>query len=200
MRFAGNLNVDLNDITMNLVPFPDLHFLITSLSPLYGLLDVQLPPRRLQQMFSDAFRSDFQLCRADPVRSRYLGCGLLVRGRVEISDVTENMERIRPRLDFAEWNPDPFKLGLCAVPPVGQQHAMLTLANNCCFEGIFTNILSRYGRLAERQLYMHHYDAYMERSGFAEAAEAVTALRDRYAELQRPSGPAAAAERLAPIV
>ena len=28
------MNVDLNEITMNLVPFPKLHFLVSSISPL----------------------------------------------------------------------------------------------------------------------------------------------------------------------
>ena len=27
MRFEGDLNVDLNEITMNMVPFPKMHFL-----------------------------------------------------------------------------------------------------------------------------------------------------------------------------
>ena len=45
-RFEGSLNVDINEITMNLVPFPDMHYLQTSLSPLYALADVALPPRR----------------------------------------------------------------------------------------------------------------------------------------------------------
>lgn len=35
MRFEGTLNVDLNEISMNLVPYPDLHFLISSMAPLY---------------------------------------------------------------------------------------------------------------------------------------------------------------------
>jgi len=47
MRFEGTLNVDLNEITMNLVPYPDLHFLISSMAPLYNLLDSKLQPRRL---------------------------------------------------------------------------------------------------------------------------------------------------------
>lgn len=34
VRFEGSLNVDLNEITMNLVPFPRLHFLQSALSPL----------------------------------------------------------------------------------------------------------------------------------------------------------------------
>ncbi len=40
MRFEGSLNVDLNEITMNLVPFPRMHFLLPSVSPLYMLADV----------------------------------------------------------------------------------------------------------------------------------------------------------------
>jgi len=39
MRFSGKLNVDLNEITMNLVPFPKLHFLLGSMSPLQLLLN-----------------------------------------------------------------------------------------------------------------------------------------------------------------
>lgn len=39
MRFEGDLNVDLNEITMNLVPYPRMHFLLSSLSPLYNVLN-----------------------------------------------------------------------------------------------------------------------------------------------------------------
>ncbi len=46
MRFEGVLNVDLNEITMNLVPYPRLHFLMSSLAPLYSLTDAKMQPRR----------------------------------------------------------------------------------------------------------------------------------------------------------
>jgi len=59
MRFEGVLNVDLNEITMNLVPFPDLHFLLSSIAPLYSLSDSNLQPRRLDQMFKDIYHPDF---------------------------------------------------------------------------------------------------------------------------------------------
>jgi tubulin epsilon len=65
-RFEGALNVDINEITMNLVPFPRMHFLVPSLTPLYALADVNCPPRKLDQMFTDAFSRDYQLIRADP--------------------------------------------------------------------------------------------------------------------------------------
>ncbi|MEQ2232459.1 Tubulin epsilon chain [Ilyodon furcidens] len=44
-RFEGSLNMDLNEIAMNLVPFPRLHYLVPSLTPLYTLADVNIPTR-----------------------------------------------------------------------------------------------------------------------------------------------------------
>lgn len=38
--------MDLNEIPMNLVPFPRLHYLVPSLTPLYTLADVNVPTRR----------------------------------------------------------------------------------------------------------------------------------------------------------
>ena len=38
--------MDLNEIAMNLVPFPRLHYLVPSLTPLYTLADVSVPSRR----------------------------------------------------------------------------------------------------------------------------------------------------------
>jgi len=46
MRFEGTLNVDLNEITMNLVPFPRLHLLTASLAPLTRPNDLAFQPRR----------------------------------------------------------------------------------------------------------------------------------------------------------
>lgn len=47
MRFEGDLNVDLNEITMNMVPYPRMHFLMASLSPLYNLVNPNIQPRTI---------------------------------------------------------------------------------------------------------------------------------------------------------
>lgn len=65
-RFDGSLNIDLNEITTNLVPFPRLHYLLTSLSPLYINEKTHLQVRGIEQMFSDAFKKDNQLLQCDP--------------------------------------------------------------------------------------------------------------------------------------
>lgn len=47
MRFEGDLNVDLNEITMNLVPYPRTQFLLSALSPMYNLINPKMQPRNI---------------------------------------------------------------------------------------------------------------------------------------------------------
>jgi tubulin epsilon len=61
MRFEGDLNVDLNEITMNLVPFPRTHFLLSSLSPLYNVLNPKFQPRNIDETFKEALDKSNQL-------------------------------------------------------------------------------------------------------------------------------------------
>ena len=68
-------------------------------------------------------RSGHQLLKVDPKRSKYLACGLLLRGDVVISDVQRSIARIKREIQMVHWNQDGFKVGLCSVPPTGQvQH------------------------------------------------------------------------------
>ncbi|XP_053382709.1 tubulin epsilon chain-like [Mercenaria mercenaria] len=186
-RFEGSLNVDLNEITMNLVPFPRLHYLVSSQSPLFTLSDVSLPPRRLDQMFSDAFSKDYQLLKTDPKHSLYLACALMVRGNVEVSDVRRNIERLKPNLKFIHWNTEGWKTGLCSVPPVGQSYSLLTLANNTCIHNNFTELKDRFVKLYKRKAHVHHYTHVdgMEMSDFAQSLESLNSIIQEYSDLEK---------------
>ncbi|CAH6778232.1 Tube1 [Phodopus roborovskii] len=184
-RFEGSLNMDLNEISMNLVPFPQLHYLVSSLTPLYTLADVHIPPRRLDQMFSDAFSKDHQLIQADPRHSLYLACALIVRGDVQISDLRRNIERLKPALQFVSWNQEGWKTSLCSVPPVGHPHSLLALANNTCVKPTFVELRERFLRLYKKKAHLHHYlqvDG-MEEGAFAEAVSSLSVLIQEYNEL-----------------
>lgn len=184
-RFEGSLNMDLNEISMNLVPFPQLHYLVSSLTPLYTLADVNIPPRRLDQMFSDAFSKDHQLIRADPRHSLYLACALMVRGNVQISDLRRNIERLKPSLQFVSWNQEGWKTSLCSVPPVGHSHSLLALANNTCVKPTFIELRERFLRLYKKKAHLHHYLQIegMEESCFTEAVSSLSALIQEYNQL-----------------
>ena len=104
VRFEGTMNVDMNDIVSNMVPFPKLKFLFSSMTPLYNSLDIQTPLKITDQMFTDAFRQENQLLRGDPrtstyflkllsLNNRYLAVALMLRGQVEISDLRRNIDR-----------------------------------------------------------------------------------------------------------
>uniref|UniRef100_A0A1A7Y5L4 Tubulin, epsilon 1 n=1 Tax=Iconisemion striatum TaxID=60296 RepID=A0A1A7Y5L4_9TELE len=184
-RFEGSLNMDLNEIVMNLVPFPRLHYLVPSLTPLYSLADVSIPTKRLDQMFSDAFSKDHQLIRANPKQSLFLACALMVRGNVQVSDLRRNIERLRPSLPFVSWNQEGWKMGLCSVPPVGHSSSLLALSNNTCVKATFTALRDSFTKLYKKKAHLHHYldvDG-MEQSIFSEALSSLTALIEDYHHL-----------------
>lgn len=94
MRFEGTLNVDINDITTNLVPFPRLKFLVSSMTPLFTLNDHKNPVRSVDAMFTEAFSKDAHLISVDPKKHTYLACALIARGKdIEISDMRRNIDR-----------------------------------------------------------------------------------------------------------
>ncbi|XP_067839919.1 tubulin epsilon chain [Heptranchias perlo] len=189
-RFEGSLNMDLNEITMNLVPFPRLHYLVSSLTPLYTLADVSIPTRRLDQMFTDAFSKDYQLMHADPKRNLYLACALMVRGNVQISDLRRNIERLKPSLHFVSWNQEGWKTSLCSVPPVGHTHSLLALANNTCVKSTFIDLKDRFVKLYKKKAHIHHYlhvDG-MEQSCFTEANNSLSSLIEEYNQLDATKG------------
>jgi len=84
MRFPGSLNVDLNEISMNLVPFPRLHFLVGAMSPL-GVA------RNTEQMFAEVYHRNNQLMPTSLVAACWLQhfwCGAMCRWQRLIAQST----------------------------------------------------------------------------------------------------------------
>ena len=44
----------------------------------------------------------------------------MLRGKVDVSDVRRNIERLHSSLHFVHWNQQGWKTGLCSIPPIGQ--------------------------------------------------------------------------------
>ena len=74
--------------------------------------------------------STHQLLKVDPRRSKYLACGLLLRGDVVISDVQRSITRIKKTIQMVHWNQDGFKIGLCSVPSISQVWCHLWLVES----------------------------------------------------------------------
>ncbi len=203
---------------MNLVPFPRLHFLLSSMAPLVPPVDVAagagrvsgsasaaaVPSRTVDALFSDAFSRETQLLRADPRRGTYLAAALLLRGPVTLSDVHRNTAKLGATLRMAPWNTEGFKIGMCAAPPPGVPASLFALSNNSCVGGTFATMAGRYAKLRARSFYLHHYSEYMEVADMDAAAEDVASLAEEYAAIDSAAGGGAGsaealAARLAPL-
>ncbi|ORX45805.1 tubulin nucleotide-binding domain-like protein [Piromyces finnis] len=186
MRFPGDLNVDINEISMNLVPFPKLKYIISSLSPLYTLTNQvkNTSLRNIDQMFSDSFSKENSLVKADLKNNKFLACALMLRGNVEISDVRRNIEKLKPQLDFIYWNQDGWKTGICSTPALGQPYSLLTLSNNCSIKETFKDMKKNYIKLYKRKANVHHYTQYIDKEYFQNALNNVNDLINEYTMLE----------------
>lgn len=189
-RFEGSLNVDLNEISMNLVPFKKLHYLTCSMTPIYSLAQKSLMTRNIDQMFTDAFSKENQLLQLDPKNGLYLACSLFVRGKVELSDIRRNIDRMKPRLKFIYWNQDGWKTGLCSVPPINQDRVLLTLANNTCMQHTCLDIRNRCVKLYKRKAHLHHYTTVngFEENLFSQSIDSLDWLINEYESLEKTVG------------
>lgn len=184
MRFDGKLNVDLNEITMNMVPFPKLHFLISSMSPLQMLLQ-KTQPRKVDQIFDDVLQPQNQLVSCKPNTRKYLAIGLLLRGLVSMSDVSYNIEKIKKKANMIWWNQDGFKYGICDEKPSYNNYSLLCLANNTAITDIFDKLSTRFNKLYKKKVYVHHYTKYITDYMFDDAIENIRDVKDTYFELDQ---------------
>ena len=188
MRFEGTLDVDINDITMNLVPFPRQHFILSSLSPLYHVLDQKLEPRRTDQIFDDVFNSDFQLIKCDNFNQGiYFATALIARGNLTVSDLMYNKKKKKNKIATISWNHEGFKIGLCSQPPVNMKYGLLCLSNNTAIIECFKRMSDRFMLLYKHKAHLHHFSNYIPENSqniFDEAKENLNSLIVEYQESQ----------------
>eukprot|EP00397_Hematodinium_sp_SG-2012_P012137 GEMP01012299.1.p1 GENE.GEMP01012299.1~~GEMP01012299.1.p1 ORF type:complete len:498 (+),score=96.95 GEMP01012299.1:122-1615(+) len=188
MRFEGSLNLDLNEITMNLVPYPKMHFLLSSLSPLHVTKDVGALTRSFDQMFTDALSPDNHLVNVDPRGSIYMSTAFLVRakaGAFGVADIIRNVTRIKQHVRMLPFNEDSFKISLCHSVPAGTPYSVLSLGNSCAMRGLFSQTTQGFMRLYTKKAHIHHYTQFMEKSMFDDALEEVRDLCESYKEIEQ---------------
>eukprot|EP00939_MAST-03C_sp_MAST-3C-sp1_P004167 g4167.t1 len=190
-RFEGRLNVDLNEITTNLVPYRGLHFVVPSMAPLHHLHAKKVSKGELRttqsrgigEMFDSVLRPEHQLIECEPKNDKYLACALLLRGDVQISDVQRHINKMRSQMRFIHWNNDGFKVGLCGMPPTGAPHSVLALSNNCCIRETFERLRGRFMKLYRARAHLHHYTDYMEHEDIEASLHVVRDVIARYDSL-----------------
>lgn len=185
MRFPGPLNMDINEVTTNLVPYPRLHMLTAAIAPLSVSKHSTVGPRTVDAMMSACLDKEHQFVDVTESRqSTSLATALIARGpQITVGDLTRNVGRLRKKLRLPYWNEDGFKTALCGVSPLGHQDSVLMLSNNSAIAGKVRAIHGKFMRLYAVRSHVHHYEEYLSTTYFDSAAETVQTLIDDYTYL-----------------
>ncbi|KAM7537679.1 hypothetical protein Aperf_G00000064783 [Anoplocephala perfoliata] len=184
-RFPGQLNSDLRKLSVNLVPFPRIHFVAPSVVPLtsrenqfYKSLTV---PNLVQQMF-DA-KSLMAAC--NPINGRYLTCAAVFRGRLSVAEVEEMMVNTQDKnsKNFIEWIPNNCQTAVCDIPPRGMKMSATFMGNSTALSEVFDRIHKLYAAMYKRKAYLHWYTG--EGMDEEELKSTASNVRDLISEYQQ---------------
>ncbi|XP_066996281.2 tubulin epsilon chain isoform X2 [Anabrus simplex] len=188
-RFPGTLNVDMNEVATNLVPFPGLQYISSSLSPLSSAAMLSLPPGRSMksdEMFNGVWSRDNQLVKLDTLGGILLGTAFIARGALTLSDVRRNVARLQEKAKFISWNHNAVKVGMCSVPPPGLSSSLLGLFNTSSMVNLFKDVVQKFNKLYCRKAHVHHYlqvDGFSE-NHFKDSLNSIQDIISSYKELE----------------
>ena len=78
-------------MTVNMIPFPRLHFFMVGFAPLTSRGSQQYRVLSVAELTSQAFDAKNMMCAADPRHGRYLTCAMMFRGRMSSKEVDEQV-------------------------------------------------------------------------------------------------------------
>ena len=184
LRFETELNSELREMGVNLVPFPRLHFFLLSQAPLFtsGQGDkLKLTGQELMdQMWS--YRNFLANVRSED--GKYLTTSSHYRGLMAIQEIDDEMVKIKQKMtdDFVAWIPDNIKYSIIDIPPETTQINGTLIANTTALKGIFERISAQFAKLYKRKAFLHNFRCEgMDEMEFQEADKNV---RDLIAEYQ----------------
>ncbi|KAG9326059.1 hypothetical protein KVV02_000770 [Mortierella alpina] len=207
LRFAGSLNVDMNEFQTNLVPYPRIHFPLISYAPILSARKALHEQSNVQEITSSCFELSSQMVKCDPRTGKYMACCLLYRGDVIPKDVNAAIANTKTKrtIQFVDWCPTGFKIGINHQPAVvvpdsevsAAPRSVCMLSNTTAIADAWKRLDHKFDLMYTKRAFVHWYVGEgMEEGEFSEAREDLAALEKDYAEVA--AEPAADAEDDAP--
>lgn len=195
LRFDGAVNVDLSEFQTNLVPYPRVHFPLTTYAPFTSEDRAIHDVTNAAGVTSSCFNPANQLVKCDPNRGKYIACCMLYRGPIPPKDITQSIVNIKQRnVNFVNWCPTSFKIGInyqspCYVPGSGlaaTRIALCMIANTTAIAEAWARIDYKFDLMYAKRAYVHWYlGEGMEEGEFIEARENMAALEKDYEECSK---------------
>jgi tubulin beta len=183
LRFPGQLNADLRKLSVNLVPFPRLHFFMPGFAPLTSRGSQQYRAITVPELTQQIFDAQNMMCASDPRHGRYLTSAVMFRGRMSTKEVDEQMLNVQNKNSsyFVEWIPNNIKCAVSDIPPKGLKMACTMLGNCTAIQELFKRVSTQFGAMFRRKAFLHWYTGEgMDEMEFSEAESNINDLVSEY--------------------
>jgi tubulin alpha len=194
LRFDGALNVDITEFQTNLVPYPRIHFMLTSFAPIISAEKAYHEQLTVQEITTSVFEPANMMTKCDPRHGKYMACCLMYRGDVVPKDVNSSIALIKTKrtIQFVDWCPTGFKCGINYQPPTvvpggdlaKVQRAVCMEANSTAIGEVMARMDHKFDLMYAKRAFVHWYVGEgMEEGEFSEAREDLAALEKDYEEV-----------------
>ena len=145
-RYKGPLNVDLNEISTNMIPFPNLNYLTINTT----LINKQ----HLRTAFHETFTKSL-ISTIDPTMGVFITAGALLRSKThDLHQLRDAISHTKKSMKFPLWNLDGWKIGVTRNTGFSKYDSVMSLTNNTQVSNFLDLNLNRFGNIFKRKAHL----------------------------------------------
>ncbi|XP_063955001.1 tubulin alpha-8 chain-like [Lytechinus pictus] len=194
LRFEGALNVDLTEFQTNLVPYPRIHFPLSTIAPIVSEEKSHHERFSVAEITNACFEAGNQMVKCDPRDGKYMSCCLLYRGDIVPKDIAAAISKIKTMrtIQFVDWCPTGFKVGINSTPPsvvpggdlAKVQRGVCMLSNTTAIAAAWARVNHKFDLMYAKRAFVHWFVGEgMEEGEFSESRDDLAALEKDYEEV-----------------
>ncbi|XP_045809648.1 tubulin alpha-5 chain-like isoform X6 [Trifolium pratense] len=164
LRFDGAINVDITEFQTNLVPYPRIHFMLSSYAPVISAAKAYHEQISVSEITNSVFEPSSMMAKCDPRHGKFMACCLMYRGDVVPKDVNAAVSNIKTKrtVQFVDWCPTGFKCGINYQPPTvvpggdlaKVMRAVCMISNNTAVAEVFSHIDHKFDLMYAKRAFL----------------------------------------------